>query len=117
MALEFPSELIMTDTDFSYSVLGQIFLQQVCASPRLLVQLQSNCIIIILLYIFNSFTNDLIIVLIGVFFIVSGCLNIVELFDISKREKREERIINSLNKSIDNDVDHIDIDFTKDKKD
>ena len=71
----------------------------------------------ILLYIFNSFTNDLIIVLIGVFFIVSGCLNIVELFDISKREKREERIINSLNKSIDNDVDHIDIDFTKDKKD
>lgn len=71
----------------------------------------------IFLYIFNSFTNDLIIVLIGVFFIVSGCLNIVELFDISKREKREERIINSLNKSIDNDVDHIDIDFTKDKKD
>ena len=57
MALEFPSELIMTDTDFSYSVLGQIFLQQVCASPRLLVQLQSNCIIIILLYIFNLYES------------------------------------------------------------
>ena len=39
MALEFPSELIMTDADFSYSVLSQVLLQQICASTWLFIEL------------------------------------------------------------------------------
>lgn len=70
----------------------------------------------ILLYIFNNFTNSVVIILIGSFFIVSGVLNIIELFDEGKREKREEKIIKTVHKSIDDNIDHIDFDFTKDDK-
>lgn len=70
----------------------------------------------LLLYIFQPIANNVIIILIGTFFIVSGVLNIIELFDESKREKREENIIKTINKSINNDIDHIDIDFTKEDK-
>lgn len=65
------------------------------------------------LFIFNNLTNEIVTILIGTFFIISGALNIIELFDYLKREKREERIISQVHKSIKNDVDHIDIDFTK----
>ena len=65
------------------------------------------------LFIFNNVTNEIVTILIGTFFIISGALNIIELFDYLKREKREERIISQVHKSIKNDVDHIDIDFTK----
>ena len=65
------------------------------------------------LFIFNNVTNEIVTILIGTFFIISGALNIIELFDYLKREKREEQIISQVNKSIKNDVDHIDIDFTK----
>lgn len=70
----------------------------------------------LLLYIFQSIANNVVIVLIGTFLIVSGVLNIIELFDESKREKREENIIKTIHKSINNDIDHIDIDFTKEDK-
>lgn len=70
----------------------------------------------ILLYIFNNFTNSVVIILIGSFFILSGVLNIIELFDEGKREKREEKIIKTVHKSIDDNIDHIDFDFTKDDK-
>ena len=65
------------------------------------------------LFIFNNVTNEIVTILIGTFFIISGALNIIELFDYLKREKREEQIISQVHKSIKNDVDHIDIDFTK----
>ena len=65
------------------------------------------------LFIFNNITNEIVTILIGTFFIISGALNIIELFDYLKREKREEQIISQVHKSIKNDVDHIDIDFTK----
>lgn len=65
------------------------------------------------LFIFNNATNEIVTILIGTFFIISGALNIIELFDYLKREKREEQIISQVHKSIKNDVDHIDIDFTK----
>ena len=65
------------------------------------------------LFIFNNVTNEIVTILIGTFFIISGALNIIELFDYLKREKREEQIISQVHKSIENDVDHIDIDFTK----
>lgn len=65
------------------------------------------------LSIFNNVTNEIVTILIGTFFIISGALNIIELFDYLKREKREEQIISQVHKSIKNDVDHIDIDFTK----
>lgn len=70
----------------------------------------------LLLYIFQSVANNVIVILIGSFFIISGLLNIVELFDESKRERREENIIKTIHKSIDKDIDHIDIDFTKEDK-
>ena len=65
------------------------------------------------LFIFNNVTNEIVTILIGTFFTISGALNIIELFDYLKREKREEQIISQVRKSIKNDVDHIDIDFTK----
>ena len=65
------------------------------------------------LFIFNNVTNEIVTILIGTFFTISGALNIIELFDYLKREKREEQIISQVHKSIKNDVDHIDIDFTK----
>lgn len=65
------------------------------------------------LFIFNNVTNEIVTILIGTFFIISGALNMIELFDYLKREKREEQIISQVHKSIKNDVDHIDIDFTK----
>ena len=65
------------------------------------------------LFIFNNVTNEIVTILIGTFFIISGALNIIELFDYLKREKREEQIISQVHKSIKNDVDRIDIDFTK----
>lgn len=67
----------------------------------------------LVLFIFNNVTNEIVTILIGTFFIISGALNIIELFDYLKREKREEQIISQVHKSIKNDVDHIDIDFTK----
>ena len=70
----------------------------------------------LMLYIFQSVANNVIVILIGSFFIVSGLLNLIELFDESKREKREEHIIRTVHNSIKNDIDHIDIDFTKDDK-
>ena len=70
----------------------------------------------LMLYIFQSVANNVIVILIGSFFIVSGLLNLIELFDESKREKREENIIRTVHNSIKNDIDHIDIDFTKDDK-
>ena len=70
----------------------------------------------LLLYIFQSVANNMVVILIGSFFIISGLLNIVELFDESKRERREENIIKTIHKSIDKDIDHIDIDFTKEDK-
>ena len=63
------------------------------------------------LFIFNNVTNEIVTILIGTFFIISGALNIIELFDYLKREKREEQIISQVHKSIKNDVDHIDIDL------
>ncbi len=69
-----------------------------------------------MMYFLNGLASDVIAIIIGSFAIASGLLNIVELIDISKRERREKSIIKSLNKSIDDDVNHIDIDFTKDEK-
>lgn len=69
-----------------------------------------------MMYFLNGLASDVIAIIIGSFAIASGLLNIVELIDISKRERREKSIIKSLNKSIDEDVNHIDIDFTKDEK-
>lgn len=69
-----------------------------------------------MMYFLNGLASDVIAIIIGSFAIASGLLNIVELIDISKRERREKSIIKSLNKSIDEDVNHIDIDFTKDDK-
>lgn len=50
--------------------------------------------------------------LIGSFFIINGILGLFELLDTFKREKRESTIIKNINKNMD-DLDHIDIDFTK----
>ena len=69
-----------------------------------------------LMYFLNGLASDVVAIVIGSFAITSGLLNIVELIDITKREKREKSIIKSLNKSIEDDVNHIDIDFTKDEK-
>lgn len=64
----------------------------------------------IVLFIYNG--DNVISILIGSFFIVNGILGILELFDTFKREKRESTIIKNINKNMD-DLDHIDIDFTK----
>ena len=69
-----------------------------------------------LMYFLNGLAGDVVAIVIGSFAITSGLLNIVELIDITKREKREKSIIKSLNKSIEDDVNHVDIDFTKDGK-
>ena len=69
-----------------------------------------------MMYFLYGLASDVIAILIGSFSIASGLLNIVELIDITKREQREKNIIKSLHKSIDEDVNHIDIDFTKDNK-
>ena len=69
-----------------------------------------------LMYFLNGLASDVVAIVIGSFAITSGLLNIVELIDITKREKREKSIIKTLNKSIEDDVNHVDIDFTKDEK-
>ena len=68
------------------------------------------------MYFLNGLASDVVAIVIGSFAITSGLLNIVELIDITKREKREKSIIKTLNKSIEDDVNHVDIDFTKDEK-
>ena len=69
----------------------------------------------IVLFVFNDGANNVVSILIGVFFILSGIFGLLELFDSFKREKREQNIIHNINKNMDN-IDHIDIDFTKDDK-
>lgn len=69
----------------------------------------------IVLFFFTSESSNVVSYLIGSFFIVSGVFGILELFDTFKREKREKIIINNIHKNVDN-IDHIDIDFTKDDK-
>lgn len=69
----------------------------------------------IVLFVFNDGANNVVSILIGVFFILSGIFGLLELFDSFKREKREQNIIRNINKNMDN-IDHIDIDFTKDDK-
>lgn len=69
----------------------------------------------IVLFTFTSESSNVVSYLIGSFFIISGVFGILELFDTFKREKREKIIINNIHKNVDN-IDHIDIDFTKDDK-
>lgn len=69
----------------------------------------------IVLFMFTDESSDIVSYLIGSFFIISGVMGILELFDSFKREKREKIIINNIHKNVDN-LDHIDIDFTKDDK-
>lgn len=64
------------------------------------------------LFAFNDEANNVVAILIGVFFILSGIFGLLELFDTFKREKREATIIKNIKKNMDN-LDHIDIDFTK----
>lgn len=69
----------------------------------------------IVLFTFTSESSNVVSYLIGSFFIISGVFGVLELFDTFKREKREKIIINNIHKNVDN-IDHIDIDFTKDNK-
>ena len=69
----------------------------------------------IVLFTFTSESSNVVSYLIGSFFIISGVFGVLELFDTFKREKREKIIINNIHKNVDN-IDHIDIDFTKDEK-
>lgn len=69
----------------------------------------------IVLFTFTSESSNVVSYLIGSFFIISGVFGVLELFDTFKREKREKIIINNIHKNVDN-IDHIDIDFTKDDK-
>lgn len=69
----------------------------------------------IVLFMFTDESSDIVSYLIGSFFIISGVMGILELFDSLKREKREKIIINNIHKNVDN-LDHVDIDFTKDDK-
>ena len=69
----------------------------------------------IVLFTFTSESSNVVSYLIGSFFIISGVFGVLELFDAFKREKREKIIINNIHKNVDN-IDHIDIDFTKDDK-
>lgn len=66
----------------------------------------------IVLFTFTSESSNVVSYLIGSFFIISGVFGVLELFDTFKREKI---IINNIHKNVDN-IDHIDIDFTKDNK-
>lgn len=70
----------------------------------------------IVLFAFNDGANNVVSILIGIFFILTGVFGILELFDVFKREKRESTIIKNIHNNVDN-LDHIDIDFTKDDKD
>lgn len=69
----------------------------------------------IVLFTFTSESSNVVSYLIGSFFIISGVFGVLELVDTFKREKREKIIINNIHKNVDN-IDHIDIDFTKDDK-
>ena len=69
----------------------------------------------IVLFTFTSESSNVVSYLIGSFFIISGVFGVLELFDTFKREKREKIIINNIHKNVDN-IDHIDIDFTKEDK-
>lgn len=68
-------------------------------------------ILSIVLFSFNN-ANEIVSILLGVFFILSGVFGMLELFDGFKREKRETTILHNIDKNADN-LDHIDIDFTK----
>lgn len=69
----------------------------------------------IVLFVFTDESSVIVTYILGSFFIISGFLGLLELIDTYKRELKEKTIINNINRNVDN-LDHIDIDFTKDDK-
>lgn len=74
-----------------------------------------DIVLSIILFSFSGTAGDVISILLGIFLILSGIGDIIELFDSHKRENREQKIINNINKNVDH-LDNIDFDFTKDEK-
>ena len=66
----------------------------------------------VVLLFFSDGAIDLIRILIGIFLIIASILNLCEFISSIIRTSRDEKVINSIKKHVD-DADHIDIDFTK----
>lgn len=66
----------------------------------------------VVLLFFSDGAIDLIRILIGIFLIIASILNLCEFISSIIRTSRDEKVINIIKKHV-NDVDHIDIDFTK----
>ena len=66
----------------------------------------------VVLMIFSDESAEVVRILLGIILILSALFNLFDFIDSIIRSKRDERVIKTIKKHID-EADHIDIDFTK----